>query len=105
MKTLRIAVLGLVLSAGLVSGAHAHEPRVGVNVQFGFPAYVAPPPVYYAPPVRYGPPAYYAPPPVVYVPPPFVRPYRSAGYYYDYDRGHHRGGHKHWRHHHHHHHR
>lgn len=102
MKTLRIALLGLVLSAGLVSGANAHEPRVGVNVQFGYPAYVAPPPVYYAPPVRYGPPAYYAPPPVVYVPPPFVRPYRSAGYYYDYDRGHHRGGHKHWRHHRHH---
>lgn len=98
MKTLRIALLGLVLSAGLVSGAQAHEPRVGVNVQFGYPAYVAPPPVYYAPPVRYGPPAYYAPPPVVYGPPPFVRPYRSAGYYYGYDRGHHRGGHKHWRH-------
>lgn len=95
MKTLRIALLGLVLTTGLVSGAYAHGPRVGVNVQFGYPAYVAPP-VYYAPP-----PVYYAPPPpVVYVPPPFVGPYRSAGYYYGHDRGYYRGGHRHWRHHH-----
>jgi len=89
MKTFRIALLGLVLSAGLVSAAYAHEPRVGLSVQFGYPVYVAPP-------------VYYPPPPVVYVPPPVdVPPYGYAGYYYGYDHGPRRGWHGHRRHHHH----
>jgi|SRR6185369_2895047 len=99
MKTLRIVLFGLALSAGLVPGAYAHGPRVGVSVQFGYPGYIGPPPVYFAPP----PVAYLPPPPVYYMPPPVVVPsYRSAGYYYydGYDPGPRRGGHKHWRHHH-----
>lgn len=99
MKTLRIVLLGMVLAAGLSSGAEAHGARVGVSVQFGYPAYYVPPPVYYVPP----PPLVYAPP--VYVPPPFVvPPYGPYGYvdFYGYGgprhgwRGHH-GGHRHWR--------
>ena len=90
MKTLRIVLLGLMLSAGLVSGAYAHEPRVGVSVQFGAPVY----PVYVAPPV------YYAPPPMVYMPQPVVVPPYGYGYagYYGHDHGRHRGWHRHWRH-------
>lgn len=94
MKTLRSALLGLLLASGLVSGADAHEPRVGVSVQFGYPVYYAPPPVRYAPPV------YYVPPPVVYLPAPIVRPHRHADHFYRYDRGPYRGGHRHWRHNH-----
>lgn len=89
MKTLRIALLGLMLSAGLVSGAYAHGPRVGLSVNLGYPVYVAPP-VYYAPPPR----IYYAPPPVVYVP-----PYGYAGFSYGYDYGSYRSSHKQHRHH------
>lgn len=97
MKTLRIALLGLMLSAGLVSGAYAHGPRVGLSVNLGYPAYVAPP-VYYAPP----PPVYYAPPRIYYAPPPpvvYVPPYGYSGYSYRYDYGSHRGSHRHHRHH------
>ena len=97
MKTLRIALLGLMLSAGLVSGAYAHGPRVGLSVNLGYPAYVAPP-VYYAPP----PPVYYAPlPRIYYAPPPavYVPPYGYAGFSYGYDYGSHRGSHKQHRHH------
>lgn len=96
MKTLRIALLGLVLSAALVPGAYAHGPRIGLSFNVGYPAYVAPPPVYYAPP----PPVIYAPPPpMVYGPPPFVvRPYGYVDYRYGYDYGPRRG----WRGHHHH---
>jgi len=39
MKTLRIALLGLMLSAGLVSGAYAHGPRVGLSVNRGCPEF------------------------------------------------------------------
>lgn len=101
MKTLRIALLGLALSAGLASGAYAHGPQVGLSVNLGYPAYVAPP-VYYAPPppvsVYYPPPPriYYNAPPVVYTP-----PYGYASYPYGYNYGSHRGWHKH-RHHRHH---
>ena len=92
MKTLRIAMLGLMLSAGLVSGAYAHGSHVGLSVNLGFPVYVEPP-VYYAPP----PPVYYAPPRVYYAPPPLVyaSPYGYAGYSYGYDRGWRRGRHEH----------
>lgn len=37
MKTLRIVLLGLLLSAGFVSGAYAHGPRVGLSVSPGYP--------------------------------------------------------------------
>lgn len=100
MKTLRIALLGLMLSAGLASAAYAHGPRVGLSVNLGYPVYAAPP-VYYAPP----PPVYYAPPRIYYAPPPvvYVPPYGYAGYSDGYDygspRGAHRGSHKHHRHH------
>ena len=96
MKTLRNALLGLLLASSLVSGAYAHGPRVGVNIQLGYPVYYDyAPPVYYAPP-----PVYYTPPPVVFAPAPFVRPYPYGGYYGGYDRGYYRGGHRHWRNHH-----
>ena len=95
MKNIRIVLLGLMLSAGLVAGAYAHGPHVGLSVNLGYPVYVAPhiyyppppPPVYYAPPSRiyYGP-----PPPLVYVP-----PYRYAGYSDGYDNGSRQGWHKH----------
>jgi hypothetical protein len=94
MKTIRFALLGLMLSAGLVSGAHAHGPHVGLSVNLGYPVYAAPP-VYYAPP----PPIYYAPPPrIYYAPPPplvYAPPYGYAGYSYRYDNGSHRGWHRH----------
>lgn len=95
MKTLRMFLLGIFLAAGLVSGALAHGPRVGLSVQFGYPGYIAPP-VYYVPP-----PVVYAPPPsLVYFPPPpvIVPPYGYAGYYSGYDRAPRRGWHRHWRH-------
>lgn len=97
MKTLHIALLGLALSAAPLSGAYAHEPRVGFSVNIGYPAYVAPR-VYYAPP----PPVIYAPPPpLVYGPPPYVvRPYGYVDYPYRHDYGPRRGWHGH-RHHHH----
>lgn len=103
MKTLRIVLVGLALAAGLLPGAQAHGPRVGVSVQLGYPAYYVPPPVYYVPPPP--PPVVYAPP-LVYGPPVVVPPYRYSGYYDDgYGgprhgwHGHHghRGGHRHWR--------
>ncbi|MCG2576676.1 hypothetical protein LZ012_06670 [Dechloromonas sp. XY25] len=102
MKTLRAVLLGLALSAGLLSAAHAHGPNVGISVQAGYPAYYAPPPaVYYAPPrVVYAP-----PPPPVYVPRVVVPSYGYSGYYYDegprygWREHHHRhhGEHRHWR--------
>lgn len=97
MKILRIVLLGLALSAGLVSIADAHAPRVGLSLQFGYPAYIGPPPVYVAPP-----PVAYVPPPVYYGPRPVVvAPYGYIGYpYYGYDRGPRGGWHKHRRHHH-----
>lgn len=97
MKTLRIVLLGLALSAGLVSVADAHGPRVGLSLQFGYPAYIGPPPVYFAPP-----PVAYVPPPVYYGPPSVVGyPYGYVGYpYYGYDRGP-RGAWRKQRHHHH----
>ncbi|WP_153131122.1 hypothetical protein [Dechloromonas hortensis] len=99
MKTLRIVLLGLLLSASLVSGAYAHGPRVGVSISLGYPAYVAPPPVYYAPP----PPVYYTRPArIYYAPPPplvYVQPYGYGRHSYRHDYGPYRGGHKH-RHHH-----
>ena len=89
MKTIRVALLGLMLSAGVLSGAYAHGPRVGLSVNLGYPIYVVPP-IYYAPP----PPIYYAPPPpLVYAP-----PYGYAGYPYGYGYGSHRGWHKHGHH-------
>ncbi|KXB29128.1 hypothetical protein AT959_20175 [Dechloromonas denitrificans] len=98
MKTIRIALLGLMLSAGLVSGAYADGPRVSISL--GYPVYAAPPPVYYTPP----PPVYYVPPPRIYrrPPPPLVYapPYGYAGYSYGYDYGR-RGGPYNHRHHHH----
>ena len=97
MKTLRIALLGMMLSAGLVSGAYAHGPRVGFSVNLGYPVYVAPP-VYYTPP----PPVYYVPPRMYYAPPPpvvYVPPYGYTGYSYRYDNGPHRGSHRQHRHH------
>ncbi|MBS1159577.1 MAG: hypothetical protein H6R15_1996 [Proteobacteria bacterium] len=94
MKTIHIALLGLVLSAGLVSGAQAHEPRVGFSVQLGYPGYV-PPPVYYAPPP---PVVYLPPPPMVYGPVPVYGPrYVNPGYY-GYDRGYRHGWRRHGRH-------
>jgi hypothetical protein len=99
MKTLRSVLLGLMLSAGLVSGAYANGPRVGVSVSLGYPVYAAPPPIYVAPP----PPVYYAPPPrIYYTPPPplvYVGPYGYPGYSYRYGNGPYRGGgHRHHRH-------
>jgi len=93
MKTLRIALLGLILGTEMVSAAYAHGPRVGLSVNLGYPVYAAPPPIYYAPP----PPVYYVPPPVAYAP-----PYAYAGYGYPYtyyDNGWHRGWDRHHRHH------
>lgn len=102
MKTLRNVLLGLMLAIGLASGASAHEPRIGLSIELGYPAYVAPPPVYYAPPpaVIYAP-----PPPRVYLPSPYVVPsYGYRPYGYDRDHGPRRGWHRHeYRHHHHHH--
>jgi hypothetical protein len=100
MKTLRNVLLGLMLAAAMTSGAYAHEPRVGLSFNLGYPAYVAPPPVYYAPP----PPVIYAPPPPrVYLPAPYVVPsYGYRPYVYDYGPRH--GGHRHGHRHHHHHH-
>lgn len=99
MRTLRIVLLGLMLSAGLVSGADAHGPRVGFSVNLGYPPVYVAPPVYYTPP----PPIYYAPPPrIYYAPPPPViygPPYGYAGYSYGYNYGSHRGWDKHHRHH------
>ena len=100
MKYIRLALLGLMLSAGLVSGAYAHGPRVGLSVSVGYPVYaVPPPPIYYTPP----PPVYYAPPTRVYYgpPPPLVYgpSYGYAGYSYGYNYGPHRG----WQQHRHHH--
>ncbi|MDE2441924.1 MAG: hypothetical protein KGP14_12950 [Betaproteobacteria bacterium] len=97
MKTLRVVLLGLALSVGLLSGAQAHGPSIGVTVQAGYPVYYGPPPVYYAPP-----PVVYAPPPV-YVPRVVVPSYRYGGYYYDaprygwYGRHGYHEGHRHWR--------
>lgn len=73
MKALRISLLGLVLAAGLVSGADAHEPRIGLSVQLGYPGYFVAPPVYYAPP------------PVVL--PAYGYPEGYAPYYYGYGPG------------------
>lgn len=95
MKTLRIALLGLALAAGLSPAAHAHGPRVDFSVNLGYPVYVAPP-VYYPPP----PPRVVYAPARVYLPPPYVvRPYGYVDYVdgYGYERHPHRG-----RHHHHH---
>ena len=64
-------------------------PGVVVGATNGYPAYVAPPPVYYAPPPRV---VYTPPQPVYYTPPPPPVVY-GPGYGY-YNRGH--------RHHHHH---
>ena len=62
MKTMRNVLFGAILAAGLASGAYAHEPRVGLSINLGYPVYVAPPPAYYAPPPAfYGPPAVYEP--------------------------------------------
>jgi hypothetical protein len=95
MKTLRMLLLGLMLAAGLVSGAYANGTRVGVSINLGYPVYAAapiyvapPPPVYYAPPAR----IYYAPPPMFYVGAGY------PGYSYRHNHGHYRGGHKHHRH-------
>jgi hypothetical protein len=56
-------------SSGYPGPRHYHGPYRGHGYRTGF-VYVAPPPVYYAPPPRVvyvnPPPAYYAPPPVVY---------------------------------------
>lgn len=103
MKTLRIALLGLMLAAGLVSGAYAHGPRVGLSVNLGYPVYAAPPVYYQPPPVYYAPPrVYYAPPPpLVYAP---AYGYGYAGYPYGRDYGSHRGWHQHRHHRHHRHH-
>lgn len=101
MKTMRNVLFGAILAAGLVSGAYAHEPRVGLSINLGYPAYVAPPPVYYAPP----PPVVYAPPPPrVYLPSPYVvSPYYGyRPYAYGYDDGPRRGWHRHGHRHHHH---
>ena len=75
-------------------------PGVAVGVGNGYPAVVAPAPVYYAPPppVYYAPPprpVYYAPPqPVYYAPPAYVAP--PPGYYYrDGGRHHRHRGHGH----------
>lgn len=92
MKIFRSALLGMLLAGGLVSGAYAHGPRVGVSVQFGYPGYNMAPPVYYAPP----PVVYVPPPPLVYAPQPYVvPPYGYADYYYGYDRDPRHGWHRH----------
>lgn len=96
MKTLHIALLGFVLSTGLVPATYAHGPRVGLSINLGYPAYIAPP-IYYPPRVVY------APPPPAYLPPPFVvAPYGYVGYgyypRYDYDYGPRPGWQKHRRH-------
>jgi len=101
MKTMRNVLFGAILAAGLASGAYAHEPRVGLSINLGYPAYVAPPPVYYAPP----PPVVYAPPPPrVYLPAPYVvSPYYGyRPYAYGYDDGPRRGWYRHGHRHHHH---
>jgi len=73
------------LAGGLaVMAPAAQAARVSIGIGLGYPAYVAPPPVVYAPPAAYyGAPAYYAAPPVVVEP----------GYWW-YDEW----GHRHWRH-------
>lgn len=100
MKTMRNVLFGAILAAGLASGAYAHEPRVGLSINLGYPVYVAPPPAYYAPP----PPVIYAPPPRVYLPSPYVvSPYYGyRPYAYGYDDGPRRGWHRHGHRHHHH---
>lgn len=93
MRYIRIVFLGLMFSTGLVSGANAHGPQVGLSVNLGYPVYAVPP-VFYAPP----PPVYIAPPSRIYYGPPpplvYVPPYRYAGYY-GYDHGSRRGWHNH----------
>lgn len=103
MKTMRNVLFGAILAAGLASGAYAHEPRVGLSINLGYPVYVAPPPAYYAPP----PVVYAPPPPRVYLPAPYVvvPSYGYRPYVYDYGPrhgGHHHGGHRHGHRHHHH---
>lgn len=101
MKTLRIALFGLLLSAGLMAGAYAHGPQVGFSVNLGYPVRVAPP-VYYTPP----PPIVYVPPPRIYTPPPplVIAPsYGHMGNPYYYGDGLHRGWEKNRHHRHHHH--
>ncbi len=100
------AVAGVALA--LLTGAGAAHARSDVNWSVGIgvpgvvvgasnggyyapaPVYVAPRPVYYAPP----PPVYYAPPPPVYYAPP-PRPYY---YYGEGHRGHRGDRHRHHRH-------
>lgn len=94
MKICRIAVLGLALAAGLVSGAYAHEPRIGLSLQLGAPGYL-PPPVVYAPPP---PVVYLPPPPMIYGPSPVYGPRFGYPGYYGYDRGYRRDWRRHERH-------
>lgn len=99
MKTLRIALLGMLLAAGLLPAAHAHGPRVDFSVNLGYPAYVAPPAYYPPPPPR----LVYAPARAYYLPPPHVaRPYGHPKHFHGYghDRHPYRAGHRHHRHHH-----
>ena len=94
----RWAVAAAAVGLGLVSGAaHANRVSWSVGVNVPGPVYMAPQPVYVAPPQ----PVYYAPPAPMYAPPPAVvyRPapmYRPAPVYYEQPRGyyrhhHHRG--------------
>lgn len=97
MKAFRLGLLGLVLSAGLVTTAYAHDPNINWSIQFGYPGYVEPPAIYYLP----APPVYYVPPPVYYAPRIERRVVVVPQYDYpDYhDNGLHRGWYKHRRHH------
>lgn len=61
-----LAALAFLALTGTVAPTPAHAWwRGGVVVG------IAPPPLYFGPPVYAPPPVYYAPPPVVYAPPPF----------------------------------
>lgn len=93
MKAARVVLLVLLPLGGLVPSAYARDPSIGLSIQFGSPAYIEPPAVYYPPP-----PVYYGPPPSYYVPRVERRvvivpddDYR----YYRHDNGRHRGWYKH----------
>ena len=61
--------------------AHGHVD-VGIGLNLGGPAYVAPAPVYAPPPVYYDPPVVYDAPPPAYYAPPVV--YEERPYYHHY---------------------